>query len=234
MRQQRRQEAEVGAHHRESVAETLAVALFGDAAHEVVGRDKAGIYVFTALFQDFDAPVVVGAEVVFDERRRDGETRYEGLVHHEHSAEKIAPVEVCGQLAGAEFAHRADGVAFSIHEHGFAVEHVGLRGDEGGHFFQHIGRVDVVAAIEAPHEVAGGDTHPLVHGIVQPFVRLGEPADVGHCFGKLLYDFQRVVFGSTVHKDVFDVRISLAPHTFHGAGQVGFAVVNDGDDGENG
>ena len=221
-------------HHREPVAQALAVALLGDAAHEIVGRDKARIDVFAAFFEYFDAPVVVGAEVVVHERRSDGKARDEGLVHHEHAAQKLAPVEVFGQLAGAEFAHGTDGPALRIHEHRFAIEHVGLGHDEGRHFFQNIGRVDMVAAVEAPHEIAGGDAHALVHGVVQPFVRLRYPAHIGHRFGKILYDLQRVVFGSAVYENVFDVRVGLAAHTFHGARQVGSAVVDDGDDGENG
>ena len=44
MGQQRRYKAEVGAHHLKTVFEALAVALFGYAAHEIVGRDEAGIH----------------------------------------------------------------------------------------------------------------------------------------------------------------------------------------------
>lgn len=233
VRQQRRHKAEVRAHHLETVAEALAMALFGDAAHKIVGRDKAGVHGYTALFQDFNAPVVVGAEVVFDERRHDGQARDEGLVHYQHPAEKLAPVELDGKFTSAELAHGTNRQAFRVHEHRFAVKHIGFGGDEGGHFFQNIGRMDVVAAIEAPHKIASGDAHPLVHGIVQPFVRLGNPADVGHCRREFLYDFQRVVFGGAVHEDVFNVRVSLPPHTFHRAGQVGLAIIDDSDDGES-
>lgn len=223
-------------HHREAVAEALAVALFGDAAHEVVSRDEAGVHGFAAFFQDLDTPVVVGAEVVFDERRRDGEARDKSLVNYKHSAEKLAPVEVLRQFTGAEFTHCAGGSAPLVHEHGFAIEYVGFGRDERSHFFQNVGRMDVVAAVEAPHEVAGGDAESLVHGIVQPFIWLGDPADVGHSRGEFLYDLQRVVFGSAVHEDILDKRVgvSLPPNAFHGAGQVGFAVIDDGDDGENG
>lgn len=223
------------AHHFETVPETLAVTLLRDAAHEVVGRDEAGIDSFAALFQDFDTPVVVGAEVVFDERRRDGKAGNKGLMHDKHSTEKLSPMQVFRQFPRAEFAHCADGAAFRVHEHGFAIEHIGFGGDERGHFFQHIRRMDVVAAVETPHEVALSDAKSLVHSIVQPFVRLRNPANPGHRRGEFLYDFQRIIFGSAVHEDVFDefVRISLPAYAFHRAGQVGLAVIYYGNDGEN-
>ena len=50
-------------HNIESVAQALLVAFFGKSAHEVIGHNTSYVYVFLTFFEDFNAPVIVGAQL---------------------------------------------------------------------------------------------------------------------------------------------------------------------------
>ena len=109
VRQQGREKAKMLTHHDETVAQALAVALFGEAAHQIISQHQTCIDCAPALLQNTDTPVVVGAEVIRAVGRGEAATGHERLVDNQHATQIIAPMEAGGQAAGAELAHHAGG-----------------------------------------------------------------------------------------------------------------------------
>ena len=141
-------------------------------------------------------------------------------------------MQLFGEFAGTQFTHGTGGRARLVDEQGFSVKHVCSGCNHGGHPFHGVGRMKVIAAVEELDKIAGSHAQAFVHGIVQSTVFFRNPAQVGHFCGKILYNFDRIVFGSAIHHDVLNVWIRLIQHTLHGAGQQRFAVVHDGDNGK--
>ena len=89
-----------------------------------------------------------------------------------------------------------------------------------------------IITIEYPNYISSCHFKPLVHGIIQAFVRF---ADQGmDVLAVTVDDVQSVVFGTSVYNDVFHIPVGLGNDTLDGVFQHGTGVVRHGDDGELG
>jgi len=121
VRQQGREEAKMLAHDGKAVAQALAMALFGKAAHQVIGHDDASVYGCLALFQNTDTPVIIGAKIVRMVQGSQAATGHKRLMHDQHTTQIIMPLQAGGQAAGTQFAHCASGLPGLIYQQRLAI-----------------------------------------------------------------------------------------------------------------
>ncbi len=91
-----------------------------------------------------------------------------------------------------------------------------------------------VVAIDDTDVFSGGEGGGLCHGGATALVWGGDDADTGVLGGVMVADFEGVVGGAVVPEDEFEVWVGLGEDGFDRVGEVVFAVVEGGDEGDFG
>src|SRR5262249_31090329 len=88
----------------------------------------------------------------------------------------------------------------------------------------------IIVRVKEVNKVACGKRYGLVHGLVNPVIRLADvPGNVG---GILRDDRVGAIFGCSVHQDVFDIMIRLRGDAADSPFNEVFSIFADGDDGK--
>ena len=89
-----------------------------------------------------------------------------------------------------------------------------------------------IAGIEEAYIISRGHLKPLVHGIIQSFVRFAD--NLMNVVAVFLDERHRTICRSTVYNDVLNAFVGLRNNTLDGVFQYFLGVIGDGDNREFG
>ena len=138
------------------------------------------------------------------------------------------------QLFGDGKAAHVEEFFFGIHNGGFTIYDIRKFGrwEILDNLLQSFVCMKFVPCVEEAKIVTGSQADSFVHGIVQPFVRFTDySTDMLLVF---IDNFQGIVFGASIHNDVFYLPIGLGDDTLYGFLQYLTSIVCHGNDREFG
>lgn len=100
-------------------------------------------------------------------------------------------------------------------------------GQSPGDMFKHVVRRIEIIRIEQSDNISGRHPDPLVHGIVDSLVRLGDPSHTSLETRLIATDnIQGIILGSPIHDHIVNIGITLSKHTFQCVRQGLTAIVS--------
>lgn len=187
----------------------------GAHGHEVLG------HVSTLDAVDVDQPqqlLEIGGDLEAHVEQAVGHVEPPAAVERRMRGHEAHPHLPRGERGRAVVSHRTRRViGIHIMDVGIYGVHVmDVAGDGGKHI---VGGIEIIR-VEYPHHISGGHLYPLVHGVVQSVVGLGDPFQPSAIHGLALpYDVECAVGRAAVDNDMLEIRIILPQHALYGVTQ---------------